>query len=403
MYLYIDPGTGSMLVTIIISLISTVIYASRGFFISLKQGLFKNKEDIDKDMKSVVIFSDDKRYWNVFEPICLEFEKRKKDIYYYTMSEDDLALKLNSDYIHARYIGSGNKAFWIMNNLHANICLSTTPGLDVYQWKRSKYVNRYIHIMHTIDELLGYKMFGLDFYDEILTTGQFQEEYVRKIEALRMLKAKKIHVVGSTYLDVMAKRYSEYTKNDTENSTKTILLAPSWGKEAIFSKFGDNIIDALISTGYRIIIRPHPQSYKSELDLITRLTNKYPESENIIWDNNVDNFESLCKADIMITDFSSVMFDFCFVFNKPLIYANVNMDDSQYDACWLDEPVWRLKILPDIGHQLNENDFSNIKLIIDDAINNANTNEKLFSIKEYAWQYKGESVVNTVDYLLDEK
>ena len=36
MYLYIDPGTGSMLFTIIIGLISTLIFAFRGKFLKLK-------------------------------------------------------------------------------------------------------------------------------------------------------------------------------------------------------------------------------------------------------------------------------------------------------------------------------------------------------------------------------
>ena len=32
--------------------------------------------------------------------------------------------------------------------MSASICLATTPGLGVYQWKRSKDVKYYVHICH---------------------------------------------------------------------------------------------------------------------------------------------------------------------------------------------------------------------------------------------------------------
>lgn len=50
-------------------------------------------------------------------------------------------------------IGAGNKAFAKLNFLHAVVVLSTTPGLDVYQWKRSENVDYYIHIFHSAGEV----------------------------------------------------------------------------------------------------------------------------------------------------------------------------------------------------------------------------------------------------------
>ena len=69
------------------------------------------------------------------------------------------------------------------------------------------------------------------------------------------------------------------------------------------------MIDSLIATGYRIIIRPHPQSFTSDKEVIDPLLVKYPDSDMLKWDREADNFDSLNEADILISDFSSVVFD----------------------------------------------------------------------------------------------
>ena len=134
------------------------------------------------------------------------------------------------------FIGEGNKGIARMNFLNADICLATTPELDVLQWKRSKLCKYYVHIPHTVDDLSGYRMFGLDFYDAVLTTGRNQNDFIRKIELLRPNTVKKeLCVVGSPNLDSMRNRASEKNTEKKQNSKKTVLVAPSWGKSGILT------------------------------------------------------------------------------------------------------------------------------------------------------------------------
>ena len=87
--LYIDPGTGSMLFSLVIGLVATLTFGLRTLFIKLKFGFNKKEISESEEIIPYVIFSDHKRYWNVFRPICQEFENRSIDIVYYTLSEDD--------------------------------------------------------------------------------------------------------------------------------------------------------------------------------------------------------------------------------------------------------------------------------------------------------------------------
>ncbi len=405
MLLYIDPGTGSMLFTILIGAVSAGYFVFQKLKLKLKFVLSGGKaESAAAEKIPYVIFSDSKRYWNVFKPVCDEFERRAIDVEYWTMSEDDPALKEDYSHVKPSFIGEGNKAFSKLNIMNASVVLATTPGLDVLQWKRSKNVDWYTHILHQPGDTTFYRMFGLDHYDAVLISGEYEEKQLRDIEKLRNIGRRETCLTGITYLDTMKARYeasmADGTKEETASGDKTVLLAPTWGETAILSRFGEKIISALVKTGYNIIIRPHPQSFTSEKDMMDKLQAKFPESEKLHWNRDNDNFDVLKSADIMITDFSGVMFDYALIFDRPFIYADIEFDKSPYDAAWLEEDMWTLRILPSIGIPLKEEDFDSIKDVIDRTVNDETLAQGRDKARAETWANPGKAAELTVDYLV---
>ena len=398
MRLYIDPGTGSMLFTILIGLIGAGIYSMKMLFIKLRFKLSGGKVKESFDKIPFAIFSDDKRYWSIFEPICREMSKRGKEVVYMTASEDDAALNCDYPGITAKFIGKDNKAFAHLNFLNASVLLSTTPGLDVYQWKRSKQVDYYVHIPHAASDITLYRMFGIDYYDSVLVSGEYQKDQVRSLEALRNLPAKELHTVGIPYMDEMVKRLNEAEPLPAHE--RTVLLAPSWGSSAIFSVYGGKIIDKLLKTGYHVIIRPHPQSFKSEAEMLDKLMNEYPESDKLEWNRDTDNFNVLRRSDILISDFSGVIFDFSLVYDKPIIYTDPKFDVSLYDQWWLKEPLWTIGALPRLGAQLTEESMDNIKELIDTCLDDPKYAESRRAVKNETWEFGGEGASRVADYLI---
>lgn len=400
MKLYIDPGTGSMLFAILIGIIGAVQWMMKSWIVKLRFLLSGGKtQETQSEEVPLVIFSDDKRYWSVFEPVCRELDRKEFDVVYMTASPNDPALKSNYPHVKTEFIGEGNKAFSKLNFLKATIVLSTTPGLDVYQWKRSREVKYYVHMLHAASDVTGYRMFGLDYYDAVLLSGEYQKRDIRKLEELRNLNEKELHFVGIPYMDEMARRLSGTPEIQTDG--KTVLIAPSWGKSAIFSKYGGKIIDILLKTDYHIIIRPHPQSFTSEKQLMETLMIQYPASERIEWNRDPDNFDVLRRADIMISDFSGVVFDFTLVYNKPVIYADTSFDSSPYDACWLDTPYWTFTALPRIGEQLNAENIDMLPELIEKCLSDSRFAEGRDEIRKETWMYPGEGAQRVADYLID--
>lgn len=398
MKLYIDPGTGSMLFTILLGVIGAAFYSVRMMLIKLRMRAGGGKVDLNQDRIPLVIFSDHKRYWNVFQPICRELDKRGVDVVYMTASEDDPALNCTLPHVRAEFIGPDNKVFTRLNFLRANLVLSTTPGLDVYQWKRSRDVNYYVHIPHAASDITMYRMFGIDYYDALLLSGDYQMQQVRDLEQLRQLPAKELTKVGIPYMDEMAKRLEN--ADPIPAHERTVLLAPSWGPSAIFSVYGGKIIEKLLQTGYHVIIRPHPQSYTSEKEMLEKLMQAYPESDQLEWNRDNDNFDVLNRSDILISDFSGVVFEFSLIYDKPVIYTDPKMDLSVYDAWWLDQTIWTVTALPRLGEELRAENMDDLKDLIDRCLSDPRYAEGRRQVKEETWANSGNGAAATADYLI---
>lgn len=398
--LYIDPGTGSMLFSILIGAITTLFFLGKALVIKLKVVFSGGKVSAqDKSYKKYVIYSEDKRYWTVFKPVLDEFEKRKIEITYYTGTDQDPVYNEKYEFVHAETIGEGNKAFAKLNMLSAGIVLMTTPGLQVYQLKRSKNVKHYSHIFHSCTDSTMYRLFGLDYFDSVLMTGDYQADDIRLLEKQRDLPAKELVTVGCTYLDVLKEKMASIPEE--ENHEFTVLVSPSWGKSALLGLYGEKLLDPLVKSGMKVIVRPHPQSRISEKEMLDRLHERYKDAKNLSWDNERDNIYSLKKADLMISDFSGIVYDYTFLCDKPVMYANAEMDLLPYDIYDTGHEPWAVTTLHEIGIPIKEEDFANIADVIKNASDSPKLAAKRAHYKAEAWQHIGEAGKLTADYMIN--
>lgn len=400
--LYIDPGTGSMLFSILIGAAATVFFLFRALLLKLKF-FFSGKKDgsaqLDSSYKPYVIYNEGNQYWNTFKPVVEEFEARKIPLEYLTSSKTDPVFEQKYNYVKAEFIGEGNAAFAKLNMLSAGVVLMTTPGLQVYQLKRSKNVKHYSHVLHMPNDATTYRLFGLDFFDSVLLTGDYQAADIRYLEEKRGISKKELVTVGCPYLDVYKKNIAEIPEE--EKHPFTVLVSPSWGDVGILKKYGEKLLDPLSKTGWRIIVRPHPQSKKSEAEMLDRLAARYKDNANIVWDYERQNIFSLKKADIMISDFSGIIFDYTFLCDKPVMYVNAGMDLRPYDAYDLDgKELWQYSVLKKFGTELKEEQFANIKEVIQSVSDSKQLEEARHAAKAEAWMHEGEAGKNIADFMI---
>jgi len=396
--LYIDPGTGSAIFTIAIGIATTFYFLVRGIILKLGVIFFHNKKLSEAQYK-YVIYAEDKRYWPFFEYVLDEFEARKIEIHYFTTSEDDPVFTSNYIYVKGKYIGQNNKAYAFLNFLSADFVLTTTPHLDVFQWKRSKNVKHYCHMVHHPGGSVLYHLFSLDYFDSVLIPNEKEAAELHMIEQIRNLHEKELIVVGNTFFDRCAEKIKQIPAE--EDHRFTVLVSPSWNNSALLSVFGEKLLDPLSKTGWRIIIRPHPQSLIVEKKMIDTLTEKYKFNSNIEWDFNHENIYTLSKSDIMISDFSGIIFDYAFLFNKPVIVNIQDLDLRYLDAFVLENEPYYIQAIKNIGVQIDGSALLNIKEIITNLYNNEKMQGERIEIKNTMWQYQGESAKRIADFIIN--
>jgi hypothetical protein len=396
--LYIDPGTGSALFSILIGAAATLYFLCRAFIIKLKVIFSGGKTTEDTSLlHPFVIYCEGKQYWNVFKPVLDEFENRETGILYLTSAENDPVFDISWRFVKAEFIGEGNRAFARLNILRAGICLMTTPGLNVYQLKRSKMTAHYSHVLHATTDATTYRLFCLDYFDSVLLTGDYQAADIRLLEKMRGLPEKRLITTGCTYLDLYSKKIGQIPGEDEHPFT--VLVSPSWGASALLSHYGNKLLDPLCECGWRIIIRPHPQSKKTEAVMLDKLQSRYKNSDNIEWDFENENIFVMKKADIMISDFSGIIFDYMFLCDRPVLYVNQDFDLRPYDADDIDHEPWQLSIIKEAGIELKEEDFPHIVEIIKNAKDSESLSTARRKAREIAWQYPGEAGKRIFDFM----
>ena len=257
----------------------------------------KAKEAALTDEYPIVVYCEGKQYISLFQGIIQELENRKLKALYLTGEESDPAFKTQYQYVKPEYAGKGNAAFMKLNMISASVVLMTTPGLNVYQLKRSKGVKHYSHILHMASDATMYRLFGLDYFDSVLLSGDYQKADIRTLETMRNIPQKELVTVGCPYLDALQEKFANIPPEEKHNFT--VLVSPSWGKSAILSRFGKDLLQPLKESGFNIIVRPHPQSKTSEKEILDSLMKQFPNSDNFQWDFEKDNIliSDLCEED----------------------------------------------------------------------------------------------------------
>ena len=370
-YAYLDPGTGNALIYVILSLAGAALYFVKGIFYKLTGNRKALKESDSHGKNSIVIFSEGKAYWHVFKPIVDNLIKMKQPFSYFTMDIEDPCLQIDNQNMDNCYIGEGSVAYYKVSNLTANILLSTTPNIGTpgYPITRSERIKKLIFISHAFDDCSFFHRYSLDRYDVILLVGRIEELSIRALERRRNLPAKELVAAGLPYMDELLKKVSPASvKVFQQENEVTVLLAPSWGKKSFLNYYGMDFIEFLANREFNLIIRPHPQSWKVEKELLQNIKKKLDKHKNITWDLNPDNSSSLQAADILISDVSAIRYDFALVCQKPFITLPIPIPKEtleEYEIADMEKP-WVEDAFREIGYgyTLKEDEFEQLDVII---------------------------------------
>lgn len=369
---YLDPGSGSALVGTVIAVAGAALYSLKSFFYRLIR-----KETTIEVNPDIAIFSEGKNYWGTFKEIVEELITRKIHFAYYTMDLHDPALLIDSEYMHSHLFDKNKAAsFQKLAKVESKVMLATTPNIGTpgYPLARPRGVKTLIHVFHAFADISAYHIGSLDNYDIVMSVGPQQEKPIREVEEARRLNVKKIISIGLPYFDAQYHNLKLSTCSVGSSHNKTILVAPSWGAKGLLKEYGVNFIIKLAEAGFDVIVRPHPQSYIAEAEFIASCKSETDKYSNIVWDSETVGTKSMIASDLLISDTSSIRFDYAFLYEKPVITLDIPHDKQlEYEGQFMSE-IWTDSASRRLGRVLTHSDIDDIvsivKGVLESGLNN---------------------------------
>jgi len=400
--LYIDPGTGSMLIAGLLGILATILFFLKGLYYKSRRlalGFVGATTKDDQTKHQLVFYSEGRQYWSTFRPLIDELVRRNERCLYLTSDERDPGLLYPSELLSTRYIGAGIKAYAHLAILEADVCAMTTPGLDVLQIKRSKGVKHYTHLIHAPTDVGTYKQYSFDYFDSILLSGDHQSRSLRKLEELRGTPRKHLSKVGCLYYDVMQRQLNELDPAPVTGSP-TVLVAPTWGENGLLQRCGSRILLPLLKRQWKVILRPHPQSHTSEKDMLDRLREELRHYPNLLWNSDNDGTQAMARANVMVSDISGVVFDFVFLFERPVITLRYDLNKIGLEVSDLPWDPWELSVLDTIGTRIEEDEVDGLPSVIERELAKSDRREKIRQLRDESVANFGHAAIAAADELM---
>ncbi|MBD5537616.1 MAG: preprotein translocase YidC [Lachnospiraceae bacterium] len=330
----------------------------------------KEKEDYKRFLatsgKKLVFYSEKNGFYKYYKNIIEEIIRRTNiTIHYITGDPEDEVFALASEQFKPYYIGE-NRLIILMMKLETSIMVMTTPDLENFQLKRS-YVKKdieYIYVPHDVNSAnLTFHKDALDHFDTIFASGPKNKAELLEREEKYNLPKKNIVEWGSSVIDNMMAAY-EKLPDAQEKDRKTILIAPSWQKDNILDSCIEQILDGLKASGHRIIVRPHPQYVRHFEARIDALAAKYKE-DGIEVQKDFSSNSTVYTADLLVTDWSSIAYEYAFSTLKPVLFINTPMKVVNPDYKELSTVPIDIELRDKVGISVEEGEISGVAEAVD--------------------------------------
>ena len=429
-YAYIDPVTGSTIITLIAGALAAGAMTLKYYWFRIKSKIsgdhsqeseadtvdksdlesgfvsewaeLKKINRLSQDERSIIFYAENKASMNHFQLLIHELtEKMNLQICYVTSVKNDPVLSAKNQKILPFYIGDGTARTKFFSSLKARILVTDMPDLGKFHIKRSEeYPVHYIYLFHSMYSVHSYLRKGaVDNYDTIFCVGPHQVKEIRETEKVYSLKEKKLINYGYGRLDTLLqnKRNSSTTNSHAKD---LIIIAPSYGDNNLLETCGIKLIDILLKSDFRVMVRPHLRTLRDSTELIDSIKKKFEKNPDFVFETGVIKFDSLNNSVCMISDWSGISLEYAFTFERPVIFIDV--PKKILNPNWKDitlEPI-ETSIRDQIGHVVSPNNLQEIlELIRILGKNTQNISKLIKEIREKTVYNIGESAKIGAEYI----
>lgn len=285
------------------------------------------------EWRNLVFYSETGQDWHQFSGLMEELNTRwQRKVCYVTSDKNDPGLNHKHKNFQAICIPEGLflTVFFQMNP--SDVFVLTMMDLGNLQLKRSTHPVHYVYLFHSMGSThMVDHADSFDHYDTLFCTGPHQIREIRRREELQNLPAKSLFEYGHPRLEHVLHEGREYRLDiQTHAGTSAqaphlpvVLIAPTWGDTSIFNVCGEELIETLLASGFRVIMRPHYQSNRLTPELIQKLRQRFEAHPEFEYIGQMGETQSLFRSDLLISDWSAMALEYSLGLEKPVLFIDV--------------------------------------------------------------------------------
>ena len=321
--------------------------------------------------RRIVFYSEHSDYYPYFEGIIQELVQCHSESLLYVSSDiNDPILRNENQFITSFYINRLLPFFCAFVN--CKILVMTMTDLHTFHIKRSLFPVHYVYVFHSlVSTHMMYLEGAFDHYDTILCAGKHHIGEIRRREYLNDLPRKNLIPAGYYRLERIYHNYLKFREDYSIDGGKiTVLVAPSWGENNILESIGVKLVETLLASGYKVVVRPHPETLRRTPHIVERLERQFGGDRDFLLELSIAGDESLLRADVLICDLSGVALEYALGTERPVLFIDgpIKVRCLNYEELGI-QPL-ELAYREKIGVVLNRENLTSLPMFVSRLIEN---------------------------------
>lgn len=325
-----------------------------------------------KELRRLVFYGESAIQYRYYEDYIEHILKHSDlEICYLASSPDDPIFNSNG---RVKPFFINNLLGKTLQMLDSRALVISNPDLGKGAFQRAPAPVHHIYAFRGIASVhKGYRLGAFDNYDSMLCVGSYQLAEFRKMEELYKTPKKELVLTGYPLVERIYREHQIYlAKSEQSQNRKPIcLLAPSWdpiGSASILEICVEEVIKELAEGEFEVWIRPHPEFVKRFPKRMEAVKNMAALTSNITLKMNLASMDVLHRADILITDHSSISMDYVLGTERPVVFINtpLRVDNPQWQR--LDLPAVENVYRSDMGAALELNELNKLGKTVENLL-----------------------------------
>jgi len=228
---------------------------------------------------------------------------------------------------------------------------------------------------------------ALNNYDTIFCVGPHHVNEIRETEKMYDLKSKNLINYGYGRLDTLLQE-REYFQRTDSSIKNLILITPSYGNNNLLEKCGLELIDILLKSNFKVILRPHFRTLRDSTKLIDSIKEKFEKNPNFVLERGIIPSHLFHNSLCMISDWSGISLEYAFALERPVLFVDVPKKINNTDFEKIHCKDIETNIRSDIGYVIPSNEIENVPEKINSLL------ENLDKFRKQITQVRSETVFN---------